>query len=300
MSTGGAISGGLSGAASGAAVGSVVPGIGTAAGAVIGGGLGAFGGSKSSDDAPAAPDPMQVSRQAIQAQIQGLPDIISAQQQYGPQFTQAELDLLREFAPQFLTEQVELEREFAPQIAEITREQQEILAPERVAAQNLLREFFETPQGLSDTERALIQEQSRSAQSARGLAETGFGAVEEVRALADLRNQIRQQQLTLAANSAGQVPVSGGFTTSVPNVSPGRLVQNVTPGNIFGLAGQNIAASSATADRRSDILSEIIGGGFSLVGKGNTSTGGTFKGNLGGMNVGQAAAASGNLLNYFG
>ena len=213
-------------------------------------------GGKDSDDPPSISE--QVS-QAVQGQINVLPQILEAQRKFGPQFTELELEQLKRFGGQFAQEQVDIEGQVAPQLAEINREALSILSPERVAAQDLLADFFSQEQGLSDTEREVIQEQSRAAQSVRGLAESGFGAVEEVRALADFRNQIRQQQLNLALNSSSGVGTVPGLSMNTPNVSTGQLVQNVTPSQIFGAQNAQTGFNLSQQQRRDDLFGGIIG-----------------------------------------
>ena len=51
--------------------------------------------------APVAPSAGETSAQAIQAQIDALPKILAAQQQYGGAFSQQNLDQLNQFAPAF-------------------------------------------------------------------------------------------------------------------------------------------------------------------------------------------------------
>lgn len=191
--------------------------------------------------APPPPSPAETTRQSIQAQVESLPEILEAQREFAPQFTQEELDLLRDFGGQFLQEQLELEKEFAPQITQLTREQQEILAPERIAGQEALEEFLTREDVLTEAERGRIQQQARAAQSVRGLAETGFGALDEARQLADLRRSLQSERINVALSAAGRVPTTGGFQTQTPNVSQGQLVQNVSPQDIFSLTNNNFS-----------------------------------------------------------
>lgn len=250
---------------------------------------------ESSKKPPAPPSPAEITQQSIQAQTQSLPQILHAQEQYGGQFTEQELNLIREFAPQFLQEQLNLETEFGPQFSAAARETLGAYAPERIKAQDLLTNYLSTPDGMTDQETALIQDQSRAAQSARGLAETGFGAVEEVRALADFRRQIQAQQLQIGLALAGQVPTNPIFATQIPNVSPGQLVSNVTPSDIFGLTNNvyntqaQIAANNAS--NRSDILGALIGAVGTLGGAAIGSFAGPA-GTVAGAQLGGAAAGA--------
>lgn len=96
---------------------------------------------------PAPPSAGETSAQAIQAQIDALPKILASQQQYGPQFSQLNLQELQQFGPQFAEEALRLQRQYAPQFAEVERG----LSPELVGAQQTLTNFLnstDNPQAL--------------------------------------------------------------------------------------------------------------------------------------------------------
>lgn len=79
------------------------------------------GGQPAAPQAPAAPpSASETSAQAIQAQIDALPKILAAQQQYGPGFSQTQLDQLNQFGPQFAQSALGLEQQFAPQYKAIS------------------------------------------------------------------------------------------------------------------------------------------------------------------------------------
>lgn len=194
--------------------------------------MGDFFGKKASSPEP--PSASETTKDAIQAQVESLPEILAAQQEFGPQFTQAELDLAKEFSPQFLQEQLRLQEEFGPQIAEALRSQREVETPELAAAQDVLTEFLEQENLLTPQEEQKFRADSRAATSVRGLGEGGEAALEEIRGLTALRQQLKSQRLNVALSTAGRTPV-GGSLVQQQNVSPGQLVQNVAPSDIFGL-----------------------------------------------------------------
>lgn len=232
--------------------------------------------------APAAVDAKETTKEMIQAQIDSLPDILKAQAEYGPQFTALQIEQLQKYAPDLLTEQIKLEKEFGGQLAEATRAETEILAPERIAASELLAKYLQEEETLTPEEERLYREDIRSAQSTRGLAESGFGAIDEVRQLTALRQQLKQQKLNIALSSAGLIPTNPGASINAPQQQ--QLVQNVSPsdyfdlvassyatqGNIFGsqVQGQlgQLNAKVATRGQNMDLAGSIIGGSMSMYG----------------------------------
>jgi len=236
------------------------------------------GGSKPTQ--PSVPDPSDVAKESIQAQIDALPEILKAQQEFGPQFTQTELDLVKQFGGQFVQEQLGLQEQFAPGFGAAAREAQRAFNPEKFAtqetAQRLLQSELQRPidEVLSPSEEAQFQRQSRAATSVRGLGESGFGALEEVRGLTDLRNALKQQRLNLALSSAGLAAIPAANVVS-PNVSPGGLVQNVTPQQIFGLRSDIFKGQSDIAAAQAANSGGLLG---SLIGAGGSALGGLFQG----------------------
>lgn len=237
--------------------------------------FGLYGGGDEPEP-PAVPSPTQVSESAVQAQAANLPEILRAQQEFGPQFVEAQLALQEQFAPRALKDQLALQQQFAPGFAEATRDITQILRPEAIAGQERLLEELQRPlaETLSPEEEAAFQRSSRAATSVRGLGESGFGALEEVRGLTDLRNQLRQQRLNLALSTVGAIPTQP-TQMPTPQVSAGQLVQNVQPATFFGgqQAQQSTLANifgtqeqSRIAQRGQNIqlLGDIVGGGSQI------------------------------------
>jgi hypothetical protein len=194
------------------------------------------GGGSSPPPAPQAPNMQETSAQAIQAQIDALPKIFQAQQQWGGQFAQQELDHLLQFGPGYAEAALALSQQFGPGFAEQVRKEQEILAPERVAGSQAVMDYLKLgPTGLSAEDEATIQRQSRAAQSTRGLAESGFGAVDEALQLFGAREALKSQYLNVALSTAGMLPAAGGQTVQAnPQAYGGQLVHNVTPSEMIG------------------------------------------------------------------
>lgn len=232
---------------------------------------------------PPAPSPLETSQQAIQAQIEATPQILATQQEFGPQFTQLQLDQLREFGPQFAQEALALSGEFGPELAQQTREQQAILDPSRIAGSEAITSFLEQgPEALTAEEERQFTQDVRSAQSVRGLAESGFGAQDEFSKLTSLRQNLKNRFLNVALSASGRLPATGQATVgpSPQSFGPAPLVQNVSPGTFFGgQAAQNQFTSSifgtqanifgtqqgaATAARGQNLA--LIGSGFGAVG----------------------------------
>ena len=202
--------------------------------------------------APKPPDPYETSEKSIQAQIDALPKILEAQQKYGGQFSETELDLLRQYGPQY---------------ANLQNQLSDITAPQARAAQGLLTQEFQRPMSelLTQDEVAQFQADSRAATSARGLGESGFGALDEIRGLTALRQQIKAQRLNLALGATGGLPAATSFTNQ-GQVSQGQMVQNVQPSQIFGLAQSNYATEGSIYGAKVGILGEALGGALGGIG----------------------------------
>ena len=193
----------------------------------------------------AAPTPEETTQQAIQSQIAATPQILATQREFGPQFTQLELEQLQEFGPQFAQTALDLQKRFGPQIGEALRAEQEAAQPELGAARRTLTEFLEQPEELTSEEQRKFTQDLRAAQGVRGFAlESGLGAEDELRQLTELRQSLKTRRLNIALATAGRAPVTGGTQAQQTSFGPGQLVQNVTPGQIFGLAASTFGTQA--------------------------------------------------------
>ena len=179
---------------------------------------------------PPPPSPGETSAQAIQAQIDALPKILAAQQQFGPQFSQLNLEELQKFGPEFAQAALNLQKEFGPQFAEVERG----LAPELAGAQQTLATFLG---GTDETEFEALKpgllQQVRAGQSQRGLGDISpLGSIDESVQLQQLKQSLKDRRLNVALSTAGRVPI-GGIPQIQGQTGTGQLVQNVAPASIF-------------------------------------------------------------------
>lgn len=192
-------------------------------------------GGDSVQAAPAAPAPApsasETSAQAIQAQIDALPKILAAQQQYGGQFSEEQLKSLQQYGPQFAEAALKLQRDYAPQFAEIERS----LSPELAGAQQTLANFLgSTDQQEYDALAPGILQDVRAGQSQRGLgAISPLGSIDESVQLQRLKQSLKDRRLNVALSTAGRVPISS-FPQMQGQTGTGQLVQNVNPESVFG------------------------------------------------------------------
>lgn len=189
---------------------------------------------------PAPPSTTETSAEAIQAQIDALPKILAAQQQYGDQFSQVQLDSLNKYGAQFAQSALGLEQQFAPQYKQIS----DTLNPEVGAAQDYLTNYLngtgQNASGMSAADQSEYDslvpgalQQVRAGQSARGLgAISPLGSVDESVQLAQLKSSLKDRRLNIALTTAGRTPISG-----IANVQgqsgTGQLVQNINPDSVF-------------------------------------------------------------------
>jgi len=194
--------------------------------------------------APApAPDPKETSAQAIQAQIDAIPKQLAAQQEFGPQFTQLELDNLKQFGPQFAEAGLGLSQQYGEDFARQMIAEQDILDPSRAAGSKALTEYLQQGPGeLSPEDLQKVQESSRAAAASRGLSQSGFSADDEVSRIFGARQNLKSQYLNVALSASGRLPAAstGSSTVNPGNTNSGQLVQNVAPTTFFGgQAAQN-------------------------------------------------------------
>ena len=205
---------------------------------------------------PAAPTPQETSAQAIQAQIDAIPKMLSAQKQYGGQFTELDLENLKKFGPQYAQEGLNLSKQFGEQYSEQMLKEQDILDPSRSAGSRALAEFLgEGPEGLSEDEVRYLEQSARSAAASRGLVDSGFSAKDEINRMFGARQALKDRFLNVALSASGRLPAaqSGGSTINPGNYSTGQLVQNVSPTEIFGAQASNNAMASSIFGTQSNI-----------------------------------------------
>lgn len=243
-----------------------------------------MGGGKvpTAPSAPAAPPSSgETSAQAIQAQIDALPKILAAQQQYGDQFSELSLQDLQKYGPQFAQAALDLQKQFGPQFAEVERS----LSPELAGAQKTLADYLnQSDQAEYDALRPGLLEDVRAGQSQRGIgAISPLGSIDESVQLQRLKQSLKDRRLNVALSTAGRVPIS-----SMPQIQgqtgTGQLVSNISPNsifdyqsqlnnfnsNIFGtqanIYGTNYNNVTARRGQNMNMFSDIIGGGAAAYG----------------------------------
>ncbi len=243
------------------------------------------GGGDDEPTPPPQPTAQETSAQAIQAQIDALPQILAAQQQYSPQFTQLSLDQLQQFGPQGSQALLDLENQYGTQYAQALKAEQEAANPELAQARKVLTDYLGQEEMLTPQEQRQFEQDLRGSQGVRGFAlESGVGAQDELSKLTALRQQLKERRLNIALSTAGRAPVTGSTQYSTPQTSSGQLVQNVDPGSIFGLASNNYSTGAnlystqlANQASKRQFTSDLIGGGIGF---------------MGGIGAGQASAGS--------
>lgn len=232
---------------------------------------------------PTPPSPAETSAAAIQAQINALPQILQAQQQYGGQFSEQQLQSLQQYGPEFAQAALDLQKQFAPQFADVERQ----LSPELAGAQQTLANFLsQTDEQEFESLRPGLIQDVRSAQSVRGLgAISPLGAIDESVQVQRLKQSLKDRRLNIALSTAGRVPISS-FPTVQGQTGTGQLVQNVNPESIFGyqqglnnfnqsVFGTQAGMFNQSLGQQSNIFGTILGTGAGYLTGGFGSTLGT-------------------------
>jgi hypothetical protein len=222
--------------------------------------------------------------EARQAELALLPSELQAQQQYGPQFSQLQLEQLQQFGPQYAQAALDLQKQFAPQFADVERS----LSPELAGAQQTLANFLnQTDQQEYEALRPGLLEDVRAGQSLRGLgAISPLGAIDESVQLQRLKQSLKDRRLNIALSTAGRVPISSFPTVQGQGVS-GPVVSRPDQQSLLGYQqglnnfNQSIFATQAgmfnnAQANQSNVFGTILGsvtGGLS----GGLSTGLGYK-----------------------
>ena len=173
---------------------------------------------------PAAPSIGQTTQESIDAQLSSLPQQLQAEREFGPQFSQASLDLARQFAPEVSQLQLDLQRQFGPDVAQQMVAERDLLTPEVAAGQQALisflggganqrfqegseaalQDFLSGEEVLTDAQKRNTQQDIRAGQNTRGFAiASPLGSLDEARQLEGLRQNIRQNRFQAATGVLG-------------------------------------------------------------------------------------------------
>jgi len=188
----------------------------------------------SAADAPnpaPAPSAGETSAQALQAQIDAQPQILAAQKEFGPQFSQLNLEQLQKYGPEFAQAALDLQKKFAPQFAAVERD----LSPELAGAQTTLANYLS---GNDDQEFAALSpgllDSVRAGQSQRGIgAISPLGSIDESVQLQQLKQSLKDRRLNVALSTAGRVPI-GGINQVQGQSGTGQVIQGPSSSDLFG------------------------------------------------------------------
>lgn len=258
--------------------------------------------------APPPRDYAQETRDTLQAQIDLAPQKFAAESQYAPQYQQLNIDLARKAAPELMgiyesiaprlsaQEAASRTASRAGDIADIeslgprAREAIRAASPEQAAlADTMTRQAtsaLAAGSRLTPEQQRAVEQQTRAGLSARGLAGSGGGAVQEVvrSQLAGAGLQQQRQQQAMQALGASQGVYGDVFQQvlgrpsqafgMLPGVSgqaqgfgPGQLFnpESQYAADIYGANQQSaLAASTASAANRSALIGGAIQGLTSL------------------------------------
>lgn len=89
------------------------------------------------------------------------------------------------------------------------------------------------------------------------MAESGFSAREEFEKLTGLRQQLKSRFLNVALAASGRLPAAGEATVT-PQGTSQQLVQNVTPGQIFGAQAANQQTAASIFNTQAGFSSNIF------------------------------------------
>ena len=212
-----------------------------------------MGGGSETQVIQPTPQPQPSTAEAIQAYIEGLPQMIQTQMQYAPQLAQQQFDIQQGLAPSYAQEAWQLQQEYAPMLAEQQQALQEQYEPEALAARQSLGGLLEGDyltdynaggygEGF-DAARNRLKQDARGAWAQRGLGFSGMSAEDETRMLAEFefpyalqQEQLRTQELgrrqNLALSLAGRYGVPNVQGVSTPTVQTPSLMQNYDFGNV--------------------------------------------------------------------
>ena len=228
-----------------------------------------MGGSSPEAPTPApAPSVSETSAQAIQAQIDAQPRILAAQQEFGPQFSQLNLEQLQKYGPEFAQAALDLQKKFGPQFAQVERD----LSPELAGAQSTLASFL----GGNDEQeyqalRPGLLENVRAGQSQRGLgAISPLGSIDESVQLQQLKQSLKDRRLNVALSTAGRVPI-GGVPQIQGQTGTQQLIQSPSSSDLFGyqqglnsfnasIFGSSAGMYNQQLASQGDPLGSILGG----------------------------------------
>jgi hypothetical protein len=207
-------------------------------------------GMYSEPKAPAAPDYGAANREAIETEIELLPERLAAEAdarlKYDPLFQEMEIDLMRQASPELAQIALDVQERFGSQFVESSRKQLEQSDPEgfklRQELGQKLLEDLKAGRGLTDREQESTLNSIRGAQVARGNFLGDASAFQEMQAVDDAGFRKEQQRYGNAGAFLGN-PLNAQFS-SLSGAQQGSA-QQVNSGAPFQYMGNNTGAQGA-------------------------------------------------------
>jgi hypothetical protein len=211
-----------------------------------------------------------------------------------------ELENLQRFGPQFTEAGLDLAETYGGRLNDLTRPEQAALAPERVAGSDAINQFLrEGPEDLDPTERDQFLQDVRAAQQTRGLAQSGMGAVDELKKITGLRQSLKDRYLNVALSASGRLPAAGGSSVASPNTGMQQLVKNVDPATFFGGQASNNQFGASIFNTQGGMFGSQAGMYNSQMNNSSSPLGSILGGAagmlVGGFTGGMGAGIAGNL-----
>jgi len=213
-----------------------------------------MGDSRAAAPPPPAPAPsvQETSAQAIQAQLDAQPQILAAQREFGPQFSQLNLEQLQKYGPEFAQAALDLQRKFGPEFAQVERD----LSPELAGAQRTLADYLK-----SDDEKEFAEllpgfrQDVRAGQSQRGLgAISPLGSLDESVQMLRLKQSLKERRLNVALSTAGRVPIGGVPQIQGQTGAPQQIIQGPSSSDLFGYQSNLNAFNSSIFGTQANIF----------------------------------------------
>jgi hypothetical protein len=222
-------------------------------------------------------DPNAEAKATLKSELEMMPEVLSARKQYDPQFTQLNLDSLR----QALAGQAGIAGQIAPQIGQLDAQAQQAgVAADPILALLQGQAVSELGQGgnISNEERIAANEQVRSGYAGRGMAYSNRSLLDQILNRGEISQNRLNQRRAFAQIVYGQTGNAGGAARSLisslvnPQTAGSSVGQTqVDPYNPYyqeayqyNTEAQN-PANQAKANRKAALWSSVIGGGTSLL-----------------------------------
>ena len=223
-------------------------------------------------------DPNAEAKATLKSELEMMPEVLAARKQYDPQFTQLNLDSLR----QALTGQAGIAGQMAPQIGQMDAQAQQAgVAADPILALLQGQAVSELGRGgdLTNEERIAANEQVRSGYAGRGMAYSNRSLIDQILNRGEYSQNRLNQRRAFAQSVYGQTGNAGGAARSLisglvnPQVAGGSVGQTqVDPYNQYyqeayqyNTEAQN-QANQAKANRSAALWAAAIEGTTSMLG----------------------------------